>query len=177
MRIQLRTPEEVRLRPRKPLERKPYRFNEWPTLLRASYLVPSASAGNDDATRTFTQEQAVHLYLESFERSEYDPEPQDRRGASIEHGIRVCLFDPQGKRLDVQAFVPDAGAALAARHHLELSMPLKPGLGSYTVQACSVGPIEEALRQSGDPRGEDFSGAPCKRVILEYDFEVTAPAR
>ena len=149
-------------KPRGQEGRRPYRPNDRPTLLAASYLTAAPTGRDDDATRTFAPGDAVYWHADWFEKFAFDATKPDHRGAPVRHGLRLCLRDPRGQRLAVRDAIsgsPDPVLLLdggAARPE-----------GTYHLQACTVGEVGEA----SPPLRE---GLACRWIVLEYDFDVRA---
>jgi hypothetical protein len=151
-RAPLRAPQGPR--PEPPIQ--PYRPNDFPTLLTATYLADSPAGTDDDARRAFSPGDAIHLHPHWFEQFRHDPAAPSGRGAPIRHGLRVCVFDPAGARVSTATAITGRAGAVPILSTAEGSAP-----GEYTVQACSVGEVGE---------GPVPEGAPCQRLILEYTF-------
>jgi hypothetical protein len=103
------------------------------------------------------------MKLQWFEQYHYDAAAEDRRGAPIRHGIRVCVFDPAGRRVASEAIRSGEQDRLLLLRTTPASPP-----GVYTVQACSAGEV------GAGPVPED---APCQRIVLEYTFTLGAGGR
>jgi hypothetical protein len=155
-----RTPRSVA-----PDRRRPYRPNDWPTLLAGSYLLRGPRGGDDDATRVLWQGDDAFVHFDWLERHRWDGSRADKRGGEIKHGLRVCWFDPSGKRVAVQSAI--SGGATPSVH---LPLAADAPAGVWHVQACSVGDLD---RIPEDPaRFELPPGQRCVRPVLEYAFEV-----
>ncbi|MFO0760717.1 MAG: DUF2723 domain-containing protein [Byssovorax sp.] len=138
--------------------RRPYRPNDWPTLMSATFLTRTPDHRDDDATRQFTAGDTVHLWIDWFEKRRYDPSKKGHQGAPIHHGLRFCFFDPDGKKVAQEQVISGADKPKIA---LPLAPDAKPG--TYHVQACSVGDLGD------DPFPETLG---CQRAVLEYAFTV-----
>jgi hypothetical protein len=134
--------------------------NDRATLFAASYLKADPRGDDDDARRRFAPGESVYLALDWFERHTFDPSRPGKRGAPIREGVRACVFDPDRARVGVGETV--SGTTL---EQPLLNTSSDTPTGSYLVQACSVGEV-------GD-RTPPFDDLPCKRLLLEYGFEVS----
>lgn len=141
-----------------PKQGRPYLPNEWPTLITASYLTRGAKAGDDLATRDFTAGDEVRLQVDWFEKHRYNPFAKDRKGAPIKHGVRICVFDETGQKLGEKDAVSMRSEVLAFK------IPADAKGGQYHIAACTVGEV------GGD--GKYPEDMPCRRLILEYPFQV-----
>lgn len=159
--ITLRRPQ--RSASRGAAKRKPYQPNDFPTLITASYLVPRASGGDDDASRAFAPGDEIFIRFDWFERYSYARDKAGHRGDPIRHGIRICAYDPEGRRAGVATTVSGKRGAVKL-----VAPDARAPLGSWTVQACSVGEVGEG------PVPEDRA---CQRILLEYPFELRAERR
>jgi hypothetical protein len=140
--------------------RRAYRPNLRPTLVQASYLVTTPEGRDDDATREIRAGDPVYLRLEWFERYTWDAAKADRRGKPIHHGVRVCVFDPEGRRVAARATLSGTQEPLALLDRGDVREP-----GTYHVAACSVGEVgAEALPLDDERR--------CAWTLLEYAFSV-----
>jgi hypothetical protein len=140
--------------------RRAYRPNPRPTLFHASYLVTTPSGGDDDATRDIAPGDPLFLKLDWFERFSWDAAKPDKRGPPIHHGMRVCVFDPDGGKIASREVM--SGASEPVRL-LDPDAGRKAGV--YHVAACTVGEVEDRPL----PLGEDRK---CAWTVLEYDFTV-----
>lgn len=139
---------------------RPYQPSAWPILLTATYLGSSPEATDDDARREFAAGEAIHMRFDWFEQFHYDAAAEDRRGAPVRHGVRVCTFDPAGRRVGMETIISGKGERLPVLRTSAASAP-----GVYTVQACSLGEVGE---------GPAPEAAPCQRTVLEYTFTLRA---
>jgi hypothetical protein len=139
-RIAPRPLEPARPRPRPPDRRRAYQPNEVPTLIASTFLAPSSGANEGDATRTFRAGDPVYLHFDWLER--------------VPHGVRVCVFDPEGRKVATRTARAGKTGAL-----LLLATTDRTPRGTYTIEACSTGPGAGAA-------------APCGRAILEYELTV-----
>lgn len=165
--------EPVRLRPLSPPDddrlrlgaRSPYRPNPRPTLVGHATMAESRDAPTRP-DRRFERGEQVVVRLHWFERYEYAGGHGSHRGRPIRHGVRVCIYDPGGKRVHEEAKTTRGKRGTFA---------FRPGQnasrGTYTVQACSVGDMR------GDPRaGRALTRVPnnrsCERTLLEFEFDI-----
>ncbi len=132
--------------------------NPRPTLIESSALASYPKARSDDSTRTFHPGQEVHVTLAWFEKWAYDATKKGRRGAGIHHGIRVCIYDPDGHRVALETLVSNAGPKEVMWQSSADSAP-----GTYRVRACSVG--ELGAKDAVVP-----AETVCKPAILDYGF-------
>lgn len=148
-------------RPRGPKRReaRPYRPNDWPILITASFLTRAPEEGDDHARRAFRPGDDVRLWVDWFEKNRYDPLEADHKGAPIRHGVRVCLFDGEGRRAAMKTVVTPRHDAAAFK------LPRDAPAGGWHIAACTVGDV-------GDEKSVP-DALPCRRLILEYPFEVT----
>jgi hypothetical protein len=138
--------------------RRAYLPNPRPTLLQASYLVKEPEGRDDDASRVFGAGDPVLMKLDWFERSYWDATKPDKKGKPVHHGLRVCVFDPEGRKVASRAVVSGSADPLVV---LEKGAATKAG--TYHVAACTVGEIgEQPLPLRDDQR--------CAWTVLEYDF-------
>ncbi len=165
----------IKLRPHKPRQprsvaadrRRPYKPSDWPTLVSGSYLLRQAKGGDDDATRVFWPGDTVHAHFDWFERFRWDGSRPDKRAGEVRHGLRMCWFDPSGRRVAVESAISGGPTP-----KLRLALAADAPAGVWHVQACSVGDLD---RIPDDPA--DFSlpdDRRCVRPLLEYGFEVKA---
>jgi hypothetical protein len=143
--------------------RRPYQPNVWPTLIAASFLTRTSEHHDDDATRSFTAGDTVHLWIDWFEKRRYDPHRNGHQGAHLHHGLRFCFFDPEGKKLATET-------RITGKDDKAISLPLAANAmpGTYHLAACSVGDLGD------DPLRDEQR---CQRAILEYAFTVEAAKR
>jgi len=149
-----------RLQPAGQERRRPYQPNRRPMLVSSSYLIEEPAGRDDDATRVIAAGDPVFLKLGWFERFSWDAARADRRGKPIRHGVRVCLFDPEGRRVASRAVISGAPEPVAL---LERGAAQKAG--TYHVVACDVGDVGEAKL----PLAEDRR---CAWTLLEYELVV-----
>jgi hypothetical protein len=97
-----------------------------------------------------------------FEKFYYDRNKPDHRGAPVRHGVRVCFFDADGKRIATRTL---SGTKAGPPVTLKLDPHEKPGV--HHVEACTLGEVGEAMSEA------DLEAMACKRVFLEYPFTVT----
>ena len=108
---------------------------------------------------------SLSVHFDWLERFRWDKSRPDRRAGEIKHGVRMCFFDPSGKRVATAAGI-SGGPTPKLRLHLADDAPA----GVWHVQACSVGELD---RIPDDPA--DFTlpdDKRCVRPLLEYAFEV-----
>lgn len=143
-------------------DRQKFQPSEWPILISQSFLTPKPKDSSDRGRVVFSAGETIHLHTDWFERWEYDVDKPKRRGPALSYGLRACAFDPSGKRVWTKDMVSGGKNNSAV-----WAMPIQgnAALGSYTLQACSVGPVKA---------GTNFSDLPCIRPILEYDFQIEA---
>ncbi|MBK8259119.1 MAG: DUF2723 domain-containing protein [Polyangiaceae bacterium] len=149
-------------RPRgvKSKEGQPYRPNEWPTLITASYLARAPAEGDDFASRQFVAGDDVRMWVDWFEKNKYDPFAKDKKGAAVRHGIRVCVYDGAGARVSEKTMVS------TGKRDITFKLPETAAEGQFHVAACTVGEVGDTNKFPED--------LPCQRLILEYPFAVTA---
>ena len=150
---------------RKHMYREHYEPNDRPTLLTATYLSLEPGGTDDDATRDFLPGEPAYIHFDWFERFRYDSAKTDHRGAPIREGVRLCVFDPDGRRVALTSTV--SGEEQPVRL-LDVASDAK--LGTYLLQACSVGDVGERKAPVPDE-------LPCQRLLLEYELRVGADAR
>jgi len=152
------------LRPRtKPAgqeRRRAYRANPRPVLFHASYLLAAPTGTDDDATRTIGDADPLYVKIEWFERFYWDATKPDKRGAPVHHGVRFCVFDPDGQRVAARAVISGEKDPVKL---LDGGAPRKKGV--YHVTACTLGELGENAAPPGDDRN-------CAWTLLEYDFAV-----
>jgi Protein of unknown function (DUF2723) len=140
--------------------RRPYLPNPHPMLLQASYLVPTAEGKDDDASRAFHPGDPVFLVTEWLEKFYWDADKPDKRGSPVHHGLRVCVFDPAGRKIAAREAISGIKDRLPLLEQGDLAKP-----GTYHVSACTVGEIgEQPLPLRADQR--------CTWTVLDYDFAV-----
>lgn len=144
-------------------EARPYRPNEWPTLITASYLSRAPDDGDDSATRSFTAGDEVRVHLDWFEKNRYDYWADGHKGTAIKHGIRLCIFDGKGKKAGAKTTVS------GRKDTLGFKLPGDAAAGEYHLAACSVGEVGDTPKFPEE--------MPCKRLILEYSFSVAPRAK
>ena len=166
----------IRLRARKPRQahsvaaerRRPYRPNDWPTLFSATYLTLRPNGADDDATRAFLPGDDVNVHFDWFERFRWDKDRPDKKAGEIVHGLRMCFFEPSGRR-----FAERSAVSGGPTPTLKIRLPKDAPAGIWHVQACSVGELD---RIPDNP--VDFALPPerrCVRPVLEYAFSVKTP--
>ena len=162
-----RKPATTRMTPA--AERTAYQINERPQLMSYSLITPMQGGVGDDEKFAFGLSEDVHLAMRWFERNLYNSKRKTKKGARVLHGVRVCFFDPDGKKLHTTA-VRTVGKT--GQVHLPSELTVKPG--TYTVQACTVGQLPPVRgRPSAKGRGVP-DDMPCLFPVLEYTFDVTA---
>jgi hypothetical protein len=140
--------------------RRPYLPNPRPTLFRATFLGSFREARDDDASRAFHPGDPVFMVMDWFERFSWDATKPDKRGKPVHHGLRVCAFDPDGKKVASREVISGTEDRL-----LLLDEAAAQKVGTWHVAACTVGEIgEQRLPLRPDQR--------CNWTVLEYDFEV-----
>jgi len=155
---------EPRTRVRQPAERRGYRPNFHTTLLVASYLAREPEAPWYEASRGFAPGETAYLSFEWFERFRYDRSKRSNRGDRFHHGVRACVFDPEGQRI----WQGELASGLDSTGRLEIRLSEDLSEGGYWVQACTVGEVAS--------KTADFGDAACIRPILEYEFTLrTSP--
>jgi hypothetical protein len=138
--------------------------SDWPILISQSFITPKPKDSSDKGRVKFNAGETLHLHTDWFERWVYDLDKPKRRGAALTHGLRACAFDPSGKRVWTKDMVS------GGKNNSGIwAIPTRPesALGTYTLQACSVGPVKA---------GTDFSDLPCIRPILEHEVQIEAGA-
>jgi hypothetical protein len=158
--LPLRPLIKPRTRPAGPDRRRRYVPNPRPTLMQASYLVPDPAGRDDDATRELHAGDPLFLHVDWFERFAWDASKPDKRGKPVHHGMRVCVFAPNGQRIASREVISGAAEPVVLLAKDEGRAP-----GTYHVAACTVGDIgDQALPLREDQR--------CSFTVLEYDFAV-----
>lgn len=149
-------------RPRGPRlkEGRPYRPNPWPTLITASFLTRVPLEGDDNASRSYHPGEEIRLWVDWFEKHRYDHHARDKRGAPIRHGVRACIFDGSGRRAGMKTVITPR------RDAITFKLPAGAPEGDYHIAACTVGDVGDSPKV--------LDGEPCRRLILEYPFKVTA---
>jgi len=142
---------------------RPYRPNEWPTLITASYLTRAPQEGDDRATRVFGAGDEIRLHVDWFEKHRFDFWADGHKGTPIKHGIRICIFDGNGKKAGSRTTLSNR------KDTLGFKLPADAVPGNYHVAACTVGEVGDSPKLSDD--------LPCKRLILEYPFSVEATVK
>jgi hypothetical protein len=161
--LPLRKLHEPRLRPRGVARRRPYRPNEMPTLITASWLLTGPKGRDDEATRLFGAREGVWARFDWYEKFRWDAAKPDKHGPKLHHAVRLCVFDPHGKKVATRMTRSgpgqhDAVELLRAEAH-------EPGL--WRLQGCTTGEIGESPLTEAEARA-------CQAVILDYDFTVEA---
>jgi hypothetical protein len=161
--------DPVRLRALRPVGstrrrevRERYEPNDRPTLLTATYLTVEPGGTDDDATRDFQPGEPAYIHFDWFERFRYDTAKADHRGEPIREGVRLCLFDPDGRRVALTSTVSGEDHPVRL-----LALGTDAKLGSYRLQACSVGDVGERKA----PLPDDL---PCQRILLEYELRLVS---
>lgn len=145
-------------------KRRPYVPNDWPTLVTATYLSQRVASGDDEATRIFAPGDPVQMRIDWYEKHRYDANGKDKHGTPIHHGVRVCFYEPSGKRAATTTVVSGSTPAFD-KPLVEMRLADDAPVGTWHVQACSVGEVGEAT----PPLGDELA---CERLVLEYDFTV-----
>ena len=146
--------------PGQPVVSHPYEDAAEPILISASYLTARPAGSDDDAVRSFSAGETVHLVLHWFERYEYDADAADHRGPAVREGVRACAFGPDGRRRVASALRNGEGVTF-----VRLGTDASAEPGGWVVRACSTGPL-------GPNNHAPASDEPCRRVILEYAYDV-----
>lgn len=146
-----------------PKEGRPYRPNEWPTLITASYLSKAPLEGDDFASRSYVAGDSIRLHVDWYEKNRWDYFAKDHMGAPIKHGVKICVFDGAGQRAGMKTVVSNRKELL----DFKLAPDAPPG--DYHIAACTVGEVGDNPKFPED--------LPCKRLILEYGFTVTAKGK
>jgi hypothetical protein len=147
----------------------PYKPNPNPTLLKQAVISTAFDDKHGNPSRVLPLGADVWLHLSWFERYQYDREQTDRRGAAIRHGIRVCMYAPNGRRVLVKTLVSGG-----VESRIEMPADARTEPGSYTVQACTIGDVANdraAARKHRLVRPRRR----CSRTILEFDFQLRQP--
>jgi len=139
-------------------QRARYLPNPRPTLIESSALSDRPRARSHESTRSFHAGDGVYLKLAWFEKWYYDAKKKGRRGDPIHHGLRVCFYDPDGRRVALKTLVTNAGDNEVL---WQSSVSSKPG--SYRVRACSIGELDSKDAVIPDT-------AECVPTILDYGF-------
>ena len=162
-------PIRASVRPRSftrgPDRRKAYQPNQRPTLITASWLVPAARSRDDESTHTFAAGDPVWGRFDWFEKFTWDAAKPDKRGAPLHHAVRLCVFDPHGRR--VQTRLVKSGPGL--HDPIELLPAGSHEPGKYRLMGCTTGAIG-----ADTPIAEADSRA-CAWPIVDYDFTVQPP--
>ncbi|MEE9383132.1 MAG: DUF2723 domain-containing protein [Nannocystaceae bacterium] len=150
--------------------RRPYKTNERPQLMSHSLLTPQHKGNGDDERFTFEPGADVHLSMTWFERNVYNSKRKNRRGAHVLYGVRVCFFDPAGRKIHTES-VRTTGKVGRVRLPSEETVMS----GTYTVQACTVGEVGRTKGQPVTRKARVPDHLPCLYPLLEYEFNVRAP--
>ncbi len=142
-----------------PKEGRPYRPNEWPNLVTASYISRAPLDGDDYASREYATGDEIRLHIDWYEKNRYDFFAKDHVGAPIKHGVRICVFDGAGKRAVMKTTVS------GKKDPMNFKLPADATPGNYHIAACTVGDVGDNAKLVDD--------MPCKRLILEYPFTVS----
>ncbi|TPV93607.1 MAG: DUF2723 domain-containing protein [Myxococcales bacterium FL481] len=157
----------ARAKPLPARSRAEYRPNPRPQLLKLSYLTNDKEKRADFSKREFEPGEDVWLELAFFERNAYNRKKKDRRGAALRHGLKVCVYGPDGQSVARRA-VKTSGKS----HRLSLlpadeTRELAPG--RYTIQACGTGPFPRKGALG------DIHRRACVFPMLEHTFDVVSP--
>jgi hypothetical protein len=99
------------------------------------------------------------MQIDWFEKFYWDATKPDKRGDAVHHGLRVCVYDPEGRKVAERATIS------GTRDALPLLDKGTDRPGTYHVAACTVGEIgEQPLPLRHDQK--------CAWTVLEYDFTV-----
>ena len=153
--------EPARERPLSRSQRTEYQPNDWPTLIKYTYLTRDRRDDSDHGTVTFEPGDSVFLHVDWYERHHYDRAKKSRRGKTLTHGIRLCAYDSDGNQVWSGTLVSGTHSTRVRR----IPLAAAASAGTYTLQGCTVGEIRP---------GRDFEDMACQRPILEVDFEVAA---
>lgn len=159
--LPLRPYNKPRLRPRGVDRRRAYKPNDKPTLITASWLLDSPKGRDDEAMRVFGANEGVWARFDWYEKFHWDGTKADKRGTALHHAVRLCVFDPKGKKVATKMTKSgpgqhDAVSLLPAEAH-------EPG--TWRVQGCTTGEIGDAPISGTEQRA-------CQFVILDYDFTI-----
>jgi hypothetical protein len=149
-----------RTRPSGADRRRRYVPNPRPMLVQASYLIPRPEGSDDDATRTIHPGDRLWMRMDWFERFYWDGSKADRRGKPIHHGVRACVFGPDGHKV---ASIETVSGSTGPYALLEAGIAREPGM--YHLAACSIGEVGEVEPPFGDGRA-------CAWTFLDYAFTV-----
>jgi hypothetical protein len=146
------------------MDRAPYEPSDWPILVSQSFMSREPKDNSDKGTFEFRPGENVNLHIDWFERFHYDGDAPKHKGAALQHGVRFCAYDPNGKRIWTGSALSGAGNTALLSVPLDKSAPP----GNYTLQACSVGEVK---------KGDKFDAVQCQRAVLEVGFEVQAKGK
>ncbi|MFT3770746.1 MAG: DUF2723 domain-containing protein [Minicystis sp.] len=165
--LPLRPFGKPRATPRGPDRRRAYQPNERPTLVTASWLMKTTTAREDQSTRVFAADEAIYAHVDWFEKFHWDASKADKRGPARHHGIRFCVFGPDGRK--AASSLVKSGPA---QHDPVTILPRGPHTpGKWRVQACDTGEIGTAPLATAEGRA-------CQWPLLDYDFTVeSAPSK
>jgi hypothetical protein len=159
--LPIRPSGRPRATPRGADRRRVYKPNATPTLIGASWLTKTAGAREDGSTRVFGASDPVLARLDWFEKFHWDAGKPDKRGGPIHHAVRLCVFDPSGRKAATQ--VVKSGPA---QHDPATLLPAGPHApGKWRFMACDAGEIGTG------PLSAAANNA-CSRPILDYDFTI-----
>jgi hypothetical protein len=146
--------------------RRAYVPNVRPTIIGASYLTKRAEERDDDATRVFAPGEKVIAHVDWFEKFHWDVSRPDRRGAELKHGVRFCVFDPEGRKVATKLARSGPG-----EHAPVVLMDAAPGTeGVYRVQACTTGELGSAPLATAEAKA-------CQWMLLDYELTVKVGKR
>ena len=155
-------PRKLRRPRRNRRRRRTYQPNPHPMLVHASYLTRDPQHEEQDATRLFHSGDTIHVTTSWFERFDHDIIAANKRGSPMRHGLRLCVFDPDGLRVAVMHTISNANVQRPS-----WTTASNVPAGRYTLRACDLGEV-------GDSTVAALAELPCDRLILEYPFELSA---
>jgi len=140
--------------------RRLYEPNPHPTLFKNTFVMPVPDGDNDESSRQFSPGDGIYLFLKYAERHYYDPDKKDRRGKLVRHGLRFCIYGPDGRKVASMETVSNTKQG----HPIGWQTKPDAPAGRYRLRGCSIGEV-----------GKQKLPLPqraCKPTVLEFDFSI-----
>ena len=122
--------------------------------------MPVPDGDNDDSSRQFTPGDGIYLFLKYAEKHYYDPKKKDHRGKLIRHGLRFCIYSPNGRKVASMETISNTKHG----HPIGWQTKADTPAGRYRLRGCSIG--EVGKQKLPLPKRA------CRPTVLEFDFSI-----